>query len=288
MTTTRTRASGLALVAALALVLSGCGGFGGKEPQNLDTSITSYVALGDGFAAAPYVGSTTSKDGCLRADLNYPHQVANDLGVTDFKDVSCLGATTKAITDPYRPPGAKKSVPAQLDAVTRDTDLVTITVGISDGDLLSNIFRICTAAPCGSQVLAKDVVDDLKRIADDLPATIRAVVAKAPQAYVVVVGYPELLPLENGCKSLPRMNDDQWGYAQLAWQRFTTSVSSAARQAGAAFLDVEGMSAEHAPCSKQPWVNGSTSVKGSKVAYHPKPVEQRAVAEAVVGQVKTR
>ena len=37
MTARRTRAAGLAIVAALALILSGCGagGFGGKEPQTL-------------------------------------------------------------------------------------------------------------------------------------------------------------------------------------------------------------------------------------------------------------
>ncbi|WP_183407207.1 SGNH/GDSL hydrolase family protein [Nocardioides marmorisolisilvae] len=288
MTGSRTRAAGLALLAVLALVLSGCGGFGSKEPQTLDTTIKSYVALGDGFAAAPYVGRTTSKDGCLRAELNYPQQVANALHITDFKDVSCVGASTKAITDPYRPPGTKKDVPAQLDAVTADTDLVTITVGVSDGDLLNSMFRICTEAPCTGQILAKDVIDRLNQIATDLPATIRAVVAKAPNAYVVVVGYPELLPLDNGCKSLPRMTDDQWSLAQLAWQKFTTSLSSAARQAGASFLDVQRLSAEHAPCSKQAWVNGQKAIKGKRVAYHPKPLEQQAVATAVVAQVNTR
>ena len=288
MTGLRPRAAGLALLAVLALVLSACGGFGSKEPQTLDTAITSYVALGDGFAAAPYVGRTTSKDGCLRSELSYPERIASALKVTDFKDVACVGATTKAITDSYRPPGAKRSVKAQLDAVTKDTDLVTISVGISNGNLLNDLFRICAEAPCGDQVLAKDVVDTLNKIATDLPATIRAVVAKAPRAYVVVVGYPELLPFENDCKSVPRMSDAQWGYTQLAWQRFTTSVSSAARQAGAAFLDVQRLSAEHAPCSKHPWVNGSTTVKGKKLAYHPLPLEQDAVATAVLDQVRTR
>lgn len=290
MTGSRTRAAGLALVTALALVLSGCGagGFGGKPPANLDTSIKSYVALGDGFAAAPYVGRTTSKDGCLRAELNYPQQVATALGVTDFKDVSCIGATTKAITDSYRPPGAKRDVKAQLDAVTKDTDLVTITIGLSDGDLLNSIFRICTATPCGTEVIAKDVVDRLDQISTDLPATIRAVVAKAPQAYVVVVGYPELVPFDNGCKTLPKMNDDQWSYANLAWDRFTTMVGSAARQAGASFVDVQRLSADHPPCSKHPWVNGATATKGKSVPYHPKPIEQQEVATAVVAQVKTR
>lgn len=290
MRRTPTRAAGLAVAAALTLLLSGCGagGFGGKEPTNPSAAITSYVALGDGFAAAPYVGRTTSTDGCLRSELNYPQQVATALRITDFKDASCVGATTKAITDAYRPPGAKRDVTAQLDAVTRDTGLVTISVGLSNGNLLNSLFRICVATPCGTQVPAKDLVDILKQISTDLPATIRAVVAKAPQAYVVVVGYPELMPFDNGCKTLPRMNDDQWRYANLAWQQFTAAVSSSARQAGAAFIDVQRLSEAHPPCSKEPWVNGGTAVKGKSVAYHPKPAEQQAVADAVVAQVNTR
>jgi hypothetical protein len=290
MTTTRSRAAGPALLAALALVLSACGagGFGSKEPPDLDTSIKSYVALGDGFAAAPYVGRTTAKDGCLRSELNYPQQVATSLGVTSFKDVSCAGATTKALSDRFRPPGASKDVKAQLDAVTADTDLVTVTVGIMDGHLLTGMFDICVAQPCGTSMIAKDLADELTQIGVDLPRAIRAISQKAPQAYIVVVGYPELLPFGRGCKALPTMNDDQWRYANLAWKQFSTAVGSSARQAGAAYVDVRKLTEQHAPCSKHPWVNSDATVKGKSLAYHPKALEQQVVAQAVAAQVRTR
>lgn len=290
MTARRTRAAGLAIVAALALILSGCGagGFGGKEPQTLDTAIRSYVALGDGFAAAPYTGRTTSKDGCLRSSANYPTRLAAALGITDFKDVSCVGATTKAITDPFRPPGAARSVKAQLAAVGPDTDLVTVTVGIMNDNLLNTMFRVCVALPCGDLVPASEYIETLPAIAKSITSAVRAVTAKAPSAYVVVVGYPELLPFARNCRSVPRMNETQLFYATKVWQQFTTAVGSAARQAGAAYVDVQRLSETHAPCTKDPWVNGQTSVKGSRVGYHPKAAEQQAVAAAIAAQVATR
>src|SRR5690349_20368525 len=230
MTTSRTRAAGLALVAALALVLSACGtgGFGSKEPTSTDRSIKSYVALGDGFAAGPYIGRTTAQDGCLRGELNYPQAVASSLGVTDFKDVSCVGATTKALTDAYRPPGTKKDVKAQLDALGPETDLVTVTIGISNDNLLSTMFTICIAQPCGNRPKPADFLDSLPQTANDMTNAIRAITAKAPQAYVVVVGYPELLPFDQHCKTVPKMDDTQWFLTQKVWNQFSTAVGSAA------------------------------------------------------------
>lgn len=287
MTRPRSRAAAGLLVALLAGALSACGGFGTKEPQTLDTTIRSYVALGDGFAAAPYAGKATSNDGCLRTAGGYPQKVATSLAVADFKNVSCVGASTRAITGRYVPPGAK-AVPAQIDAVTKDTDLVTITVGISDHNLIYGMFNICPATPCGPKVIANDLAAQLKKLSTELPATIRAVTARAPHAYVVVVGYPELMPFENGCKALPKMNASQWFYSNQAWRSFTGTVSSAARQAGAAFVDAQRLSAAHPPCTDDPWVNGATSVKGRSVGFHPKAVEEQAVAQAVLAQVRTR
>lgn len=290
MTTSRKRAGGLLLVAALALLLTGCGagGFGSKEPETLTTKIKSYVALGDGFAAAPYVGTSSDTTGCLRSQENYPQQVAETLGVTSFKDVSCAGATSSAITDPFKPKGAKKKLKAQINALGKDTELVTIGIGIEDDDLLGRMFRICSITPCGTKVLPKVVVAALKSIAKDLPATIRAISERAPQAYVVVVGYPELLPFDEGCKDVPKMDSDQYSYASFVWENFSTTVGSSARQAGAAYVDVRKLTEDHAPCSKDPWTNNFKTVAGERLAYHPVAAEQKAVADAIAAQVKAR
>lgn len=287
MTVRRTRATALVVLAGLAL-LSGCGGFGSNEPLTTDRAITSYAALGDGFAAAPYTGRTTAKDGCLRSNANYASLVAKTLGVTTFKDVSCVGATTKAITSPFRPAGASKAVHAQLDAIGPDTDLVTVSIGIMNTGLLYDIFRICVALPCGDRVPAVKYQDLLPAISSSMTSAIRAITAKAPQAYVVVVGYPELLPFEKNCASVPAMNETQLYYTTKVWQLFSSAVGSAARQAGAAYIDVRKLSEVHAPCTQDPWVNSATSVPGKSVAFHPKAAEQRAVAQAIAAQVKTR
>lgn len=291
MTVRRSRAVGLPLVAALAaLLLSACGagGFGSKEPTTLNTAIASYVAIGDGFTAAPYVGRTTAADGCLRSDGNYPQQVASALGVADFRDVSCVGATTKAVTDTFKPAGAKKSVKAQLDAVTKDTQLVTIGIGIQDGGFLNSLFHLCVSTVCGSNVPAGTVKSQLATIGRELTDVIRDVTARAPGAYVVVVGYPELMPLDQDCATMPKMDDTQFFYTNQGWDQFTTSVGSAARQAGATYVDVRRLTANHGPCSDEPWVNGAKGIKGKALAYHPKAPEQKAVAEAVLATVRTR
>jgi hypothetical protein len=287
MTVRRTRAAALVALLALAL-LSGCGGFGSTEPLTTDRTITSYVALGDGFAAAPYTGRTSAKDGCLRSSANYAAQVAKTLGVTAFKDVSCVGATTKAITHPFRPAGASKPVRAQIDAVGPNTDLVTISIGIENSNLVGNVFRICVALPCGNEVPLVNFKDILPAISKSMTSVIRDVTTRAPHAYVVVVGYPELLPFANGCKTMPKMDATQWYWASQIWPQFSTAVGSSARQAGAAFVDVRKLTGAHPPCSKEPWVNGGASVAGRSVAYHPKADEQQVVAQAIADQVKTR
>lgn len=292
MTAPRPRATGLLLAAALlgALLLSACGagGFGNKEPTTLAPKITSYVALGDGFTAAPYLGKPTTDDGCLRSPDNYPQQVAAGLGITDVTDVSCTGATTKAISDKFKPAGARTSVAAQLDAVTKDTDLVTIGIGIEDKDLLHSLFHLCVTPSCGTDVPAGTVAEGLPEISQAIAEAVRAVVARAPDAYVVVVGYPEVMPLDQDCKAVPKMDDTQFFYANKGWDQFNTGVGSAARQAGAAYVDVRRLTGAHAPCADEPWVNGGTDVKGKAFAFHPKKAEQAVVAEAVLAQVRTR
>ena len=142
--------AGLLLCTTLTFLLAACGGgFGGSgSPDTPDRTIHSYVALGDGFTAAPYTGDTEHDDGCLRSAVNYPALVAEELGVIKVHDVSCTGATTKALTTKVRPARGNRSVPAQLDAVDKDTDLVSIGIGIEDHDLLAHMFEVCLARPC--------------------------------------------------------------------------------------------------------------------------------------------
>ncbi|MCZ4498966.1 MAG: lipolytic enzyme family [Marmoricola sp.] len=284
MTRVRLQAIGLPLLLAALIGLSGCsaGGFGSKEPTAPDTAITSYVALGDGFAAAPYTGRT--KGACLRSSDNYAAKVAQALAIPTFTDVSCVGATLKSITDPSKKPAA----PAQIDAVGPDTGLITLSVGIENNDLLAKMFRICVALPCGTQALPKPLLDRQAVFEQDLTATVRALQAKAPNAYVVLVGYPQISPADVTCGALPDMSADQLAAAQIVLNALNAHIQTSARQTGSAYTDVQSLSADHTACSADPWVSGKTSEPGKSVAFHPLAAEQDAVAKVVAQQVRGR
>ena len=87
-----------------------------------------YVAMGSSFAAGPGLPSRVpgSPRRAGRSTGNYAHLVARALGL-DLHDVTFSGATTGDILGPSAAGRA-----AQLDAVTAETSLVTITAGGND------------------------------------------------------------------------------------------------------------------------------------------------------------
>lgn len=285
------RATGLlvaGLLASSALTGCGAGGFGSDVPPAPDLDVRSYVALGDGFVAAPYAGDTPDSDGCRRSTENYPALVAEELDIDDVQDVSCTGATTAAITQSTEPGDDAEAVPPQIDAVSADTDLVSIGMGIEDRDLLRNAFEVCTGLPCPSQITAQKVLADVGLVAESLVTAVRAVQDKAVNAYIVLVGYPRILPAEGSCAALPELDQARLDAANYLFDYLNRQLQSTARQTGADFIDVAKLSADHELCSEDPWVQGKRSRPGKSVAYHPLAAEQRAVAEALAEQVRTR
>jgi lysophospholipase L1-like esterase len=87
-----------------------------------------YVAMGSSFAAGPGLPSRApgSPRRAGRSTGNYAHLIARALGL-DLHDVTFSGATTSDILGPSAAGRA-----AQLDAVTPETSLVTITAGGND------------------------------------------------------------------------------------------------------------------------------------------------------------
>jgi lysophospholipase L1-like esterase len=86
------------------------------------------VALGSSFAAGPGLPPRApgSPRRAGRSTGNYAHRIARALDL-DLHDVTFSGATTGDILSP-----SAAGQPAQLDAVTPDTALVTITAGEND------------------------------------------------------------------------------------------------------------------------------------------------------------
>lgn len=288
MRTMRARTITASLLASVALV-AGCdaGGFSGTAPEKSlgPVTFTNYVALGDGFASGPYLGRDVSGTGCLRSADNYPAQVARALKVGTVTDVTCVGATSEDLTTTATAPDSKKKLAAQLDAVTSSTDLVTLGIGIEDDGLLQDMFHICQAEPCGSDVLGPPVAKQLDAFGSSISSIVRTIQDVAPNATVVVVGYPQIMPQTGLCSALPAISDKQLEVAFGVLAQLNGFLRAAAFQTGSDYIDVAALSGDKTACSTQAWVNGWKTTKGKIQAFHPVAAEQKAVSDAIVAQV---
>lgn len=248
-------------------------------PENID-----YVALGDSFSSGPMIDfQRQDPKGCGRSTNNYPAYLADWLDVTTYADRTCAGARTVDVEDSQPVIFGGGSAPAQIDAVSEKTDLVTLGIGAND----FNVYGATTMCmlqslqqPC-EPGLADAQVASITRMRDSLVATIRAVQERAPEAVVVVVGYPRLLP-ESGTCPAARVNDHDADQVRRVWSALNDAVESAANRTNAAYVDLTDASKGHDVCAgADAWVNGADSVTGQGTAFHPRAVGMRAVASEV-------
>jgi lysophospholipase L1-like esterase len=285
---TRRHHRALALLAPLLLALTGCSDDGGGPAAADPPEVTTYVALGDSFTAAPYVPSTSLADGCFRSDGNYPQIVAAELGA-ELRDVSCSGADTSDLTGRQSVAGGRGKVPPQLDAVTADADVVTVGIGGNDEDLFGTLVSRCTAvgrqagSPCADQLTAEygDTRTVVAGIGDRVAGVLDDVRAAAPDAQVVLVGYPRMVAADESCAAMPLAEDDRPWLAGVE-ERLNDALRRAARQAGVEFADMRRASAGHEICSDEPWVNGRRTDSARALAFHPFAEGQEAVADEVL------
>lgn len=253
-----------------------------------------YVALGDSYTAAPGVPTTEQQTGCLRSDHNYPSLVAQSLDATSVDDVSCSGASTLSLV------GAQQTTtsvrPAQFEALSDDTALVTIGMGGNDLDLFQTLVGTCAfvgqsdpeGAPCRAQLSAggtDQVADKIAQIGQRMTSAVAGISDRAPDARVLVVGYPQPVPAQGTCPELPLAAGD-YAYVRQAIVALDQQLASAAQAAGATYVDVLSASRGHDVCAGgEAWIQGAQPVEGEAIALHPFAVEQAAVAELVLAEL---
>lgn len=273
------------LLACLALLaVAGCRGEAAVEPDP-----QAYVALGDSYTAAPLVPEAYDAGGCLRSHANYPSLVAAARDDLTLTDVSCSGSGAMHLTGPQTI--GTTVHPPQLDALGPDTDLVTVGIGGNDESLVGSILGICQqlalADPDGSPCRTGDgtggapVGARLARLNASLVAAYAEIRERAPDARILVVGYPQIVPAGEGCPELGLAAGD------LAWARelnagLALTVQDAAAKAGLEYVDTWAASEGHDVCADEPWINGATTDADAALAFHPFAAYERAVADLVL------
>jgi len=289
-----------ALMAVTLVVLAGCQ----PDPLSSDqrkvspNEITQYVAMGDSFVSGPAIAPSQSGSGnCLRSGRNYPHLLANELDIDGVIDVSCAGASSAHLTKDVPVLGkVHDSLPAQEDALTSETSLVTVGVGYNDEAILLLASCLSTGAVNAStepqvadcQDFAKNSIPGmLEDVENDVTSALKEIRRAAPHATVVLVGYLPLLPEPDACP-----ND----LFKVANQRSTYDVEVAVDDSlrkVAAKVDIEFVSMRkagrgHGMCSETgAWVNGLAVEDGDGVVVHPRAAGMQAVADEVAARLRT-
>jgi len=225
-----------------------------------------YAGLGSSFAAGP--GIDNQLGGCGRSDSNYAHIVAEALDL-DLTVASCNGATIDNILTV--PQGDN---PLQIDAVTSDTKLVTVTIGGNDIRYTASTFA-CSGAPASDRCTANLDQAAINAAIAQLPSKLEdmfdAIKAKAPEATIVLVAYPRVFPEDAvNCSELELSPADTRYLADMGEKlenAFVASTSSGKALIADAYVGAAG----HGPCEASAsarWVNGQT-IASSGIRYHP-------------------
>lgn len=242
-----------------------------------------YVSIGDSYTAAPYVPLTDLARGCFRSGNNYPHLVANALRIDDLQDRSCSGAQTKDL--PGRQLTARHlRVPPQFDALSRTTDLVTLGIGANNHHLFAQIATVCGHSRHGCPL--HDEQARLGSYVDELRATLGYTLADvkrlAPNARVLLIGYPKLFPARGDCSRIPRMRPQDRATFRNINVRLRNQMRAAAKDSGVEFVDFYHLSYGHNICARHPWVQGRVGNVRLGAALHPLPAGQAVLARTLV------
>lgn len=252
-----------------------------------------YVGMGSSFAAGSGFGPIKSDTParCGRSIDNYATLLAEELRML-LVDVSCGGATTAHVLGPWN------ELPPQIDAVTPDTALVTITVGGNDIGyvgyliaesckvrgpiLLGSAGTVCPEARIPGDEAYFKLENDLKAIADEVRK-------RAPSAKLVFVQYlPMVTPF--ACDEVP-LSPEASRNARAIATRLAQVTARVAGQSGAKVIDLAGATKKRLPCGgPTAWVAGwpADYKPGATFPWHPTRLGHGAIAQEIAKRLSAK
>ena len=267
------------------------------SPAELPALTGPMVALGDSYTAGALLPTDLRARplGCLRSTRAYPVLVAAALGAS-LTDVACASAGVKNMTSAQRTSIGTNA--PQLNALAPDDSLVVLTLSGDDIGFM-NVLDECMelsftdpwGSPCqahytsgGTDQLAALVKAEAPRMADVLSD----IAARAPQARIVVVGYPDMFPLSGGCWPAVPITDGDIGYLRGIELQLNAMLAADAKAAGATFVNTYTPTIGHDFCRPETIRDVEGLLPGSlALPFHPNARGQAAIAAAVLAALRT-
>lgn len=229
----------------------------------------NYVAQGDSYASG--TGTREYYDsGCQRSNHAYAKQLAAQQGMT-LSHVACSGA---------RIPDVRAN---QLGALSAATNLVTISIGGNDAGFSSTITQCALPWPW---TCTGDISNARNFISDTLPGQLDALYAeietRAPNAQVIVVGYPRLFNGEE-CNLGARISPEEQSALNGVADLLATKTSAVAAAHGFDFVDPRTPFDTHRICDDLEWLNGLSDPVSE--SYHPNRLGHDAFTDLIAAKL---
>ena len=255
--------SSFALLGA-GLVAAAPASAGPPEPVVYDALGDSY---GSGFGVPPYAGGN-----CARSDAAYAVQIDGRMRIDLDDFAACAGATTASMNA------------TQLGVLDEDTDLVTVSIGGNDigwGGVVGGCVVGANDAVCAALIAqARQTIQNV--LPGQLDASYAGIAAAAPNAHVVVTGYPRLFSPKFGAyfEASPAEQQAMNDGADL----LNAVIAGKAAEYGFQFVDVTKRFDGRGVNAPRPWILGLTDPG----LFHPNLAGYRAYAAAVTSSVNPR
>ena len=244
---------------ALAVLTAGAAALpvvAGSVPASAASSVR-YVALGDSYSAGLGAGNYIAASGpCDRSNDAYPALWSAANVPASYLSVACSGATTSTVLS------------TQIPALSTSTTLVSITIGGNDVGF-GSVMETCVLFSTGSCVRAVGAAESemASQLPGELDGVLNAITAVAPNARVVVLGYPHLYDLggSGGCIGLS--TTDRTDLNQAA-DLLDGQIQAAAFRHDDVFGDVRSAFAADEICDSASWLH-SVNFFDLSESYHP-------------------
>jgi lysophospholipase L1-like esterase len=274
-----------------------------------------YVALGDSYSSGegawdyeegtdfddrddlwPFNDDEEDHNRCHRSAHAYSQVLSDNnhfAGGTTF--VACSGAE---IPDLGNANDGNTGEDAQYDALDDDTSLVTISIGGNDLGF-ADVVKDCIINGAGGvgfidscqEKHDQRIEDKLPELAQQLLEQYQEIRRRAPNARIVIVGYPQLF-VDNPSDDyhdLLYKEDQVWMNQKAA--ELNAMLREVARQAGVEFVDPTEAFHGHEIGSDDPWINDlDLGGPGFSIAdpssFHPNAAGHQALADLVQQQLE--
>ncbi|MGW5875570.1 SGNH/GDSL hydrolase family protein [Nocardiopsis terrae] len=265
----------------------------------------NYVALGDSYSsgdgAGEYEEGTAEPGECWRSEHAYPKVIEREFSFEG--DLGFYACSSHKGSDMLSQIGTPES---QIERVTEHTSLVTVGIGGNDLGFIPVLRTCIVRMPLLERTGCTDQEDEITEKMESFDETLTEVLTeirdRAPDARVLVLGYPRLFPEEPpGMYYTLSVSDQLW--LNSVAERFNDRIRDTvyrvdgdvygSRQVGSAeFVNVFTALKGYEVSEDDSWLNGivlgqvGEGLRVDRASFHPTAQGQRSIAERVRLQVE--